>query len=83
MANLGNLTKARMVGHDPWVVSTLDGDVASFLGGLPTLDFEQTPITKGLWAVEIGGAGEGSASGYGTAWVVSAEAFKYLRARRY
>lgn len=76
------LNQMRWIPAPPALVSSTSPDVHAFLVGLPAPNFSNTPLPRGLWAV-VAGHAEGTASVAGTAWVVSAEAFRRIRAWRF
>ena len=82
----------------PYVVVTIDVDAYDFLDRLPRADLAKVPAERALWAVKAHGAGgsalatsrgahEGSVfpstGGTASTWIVSAEAYKYLKAHRF
>lgn len=78
----GNLIKGHLIAAPPALVQTVTADVVDFLDSLAPADFSVVADTKALWAVEIDQSlTEGTAGG--TAYVVSAEAYKYVKAHRY
>lgn len=76
------LNQMRWIPAPPALVNTASPDVAHFLAGLPAPDFSNTPLPRSLWAV-VASKPDGTASVAGTAWVVSAEAFRRIRAHRF
>ena len=79
----GNLTSAKPIAAQPWVVTTQDASVIAFLNGLPNPDFTATSDPKVLWAKVAGNSEAGTLKDPGSAYVVSAEAYKYVEAHRY
>lgn len=75
-----NLTAEEQIAAFPFLIETLDADVRTFLDGLPIPDFSITQHTDVLWATRArvqGGTTPGSA------YVVSSETYKRLKAHRY
>jgi len=75
-----NLTQEAQIAAFCYLIATLDSGVQTFLDGLPLPDFSQVEETKALWSTRArveGGTTPGSA------YVVSAEAYKYVKAHRY
>lgn len=75
------MAKSRLIAAPPALVQTLDTDVHTFLSGLSAPDFTDVADAKALWATAADETGEGTAEG--TTYVVSAEAYKYVKARRF
>jgi hypothetical protein len=77
-----NLTESRSINAGCFVVKTLDGAVNAFLSGLNGAASDLDIVADGLalWAVA---AEEDEFGAGGTAFIVSAEAFKRVHARRY
>lgn len=76
------LTQMQWIASSPAFVASVDDAVHAFLSGLPAPDFNTTPNQKALWAV-VASAPEGTASPAGSAWVVSGETLRRLRAHRF
>lgn len=77
-----NLIKAKLVAAPPALVQTVTPAVIDFLNSLDPADFRTVADTKALWAAPVTQSlTEGTAGG--TAYVVSAEAYKYVKAHRY
>ena len=84
----GKLSRARLIAAPPAIVTTIAADVFNFLKTLPVADFQNAADTKALWAVEVNDTGEEgslypSTGGTAATWVVSAEAFKRIKASRF
>lgn len=83
MAPTGNLQYKRPIPNHPWVIETTDNTVNGFLAGLSPVDFRVIADPKGVWAVNVADSGMGSASDAGSAWVVSDECYRRVKAHRY
>lgn len=81
----GNVLKARPINTFPFIIHTVDADVMVFLEDLPAPDFNLVADAKALWATSASHAGEGSQydDGEGSAFIVSAETYKYVKTYRY
>lgn len=88
----GKVAYAQLIAAPPALVVTVTADAFDFLNELPEPNFTNTADAKTLWATRSvaynpSGASEGSVfpstGGTATAWVVSAEAFKRLKAQRF
>lgn len=79
---MAKLTQMQWIAAPPAFVATKDDAVSIFLQGLPQPDFNVVANTKALWAARAVHP-EGTASPGGTAWVVSAEVLKRIRAHRF
>lgn len=78
-----NVKRAFQVAAQPWIVVTTDNNLHAFLLGLNgagASDLATTEETLALWAVNVPHTGDGEG---GSAYVVSAEAYKRVQARRY
>jgi len=78
-----NIIGSRQIAAFPFIIETLDENVALFLAGLPTPDFSTTLDTNVDWATQCIARYEGGSEGGGSAWVVSAQTFKRIKAHRY
>lgn len=83
MTPTGNIQYHAPIPGVPHIVRSTDTAVHTFLTGLSPVDFRLIADPKGVWAVVAAASGEGTASEAGTAWVVSDECFRRLKARRY
>ena len=93
----GKLVWSQLIAAPPALVVTISQDAHVFLDGLdsspdnPDVQFNKVADTKALWAVQVdfdpSGGIEGSifpaTGGTASAWVVSAEAYKRLKAIRF
>lgn len=79
----GMLQRAHAIAAHPFVIETDDNDVGVFLVSLPEPNFQNTADAKALWAARAENAGQGTEIPEGSAYVVSAEAFKRIRAHRF
>jgi hypothetical protein len=79
--NTGTVTRARQIANRPFYIQTLDSAVHAFLSTLPAPDFSSAAATQTLWAVQATARAEGSAAG--TAYVVSQECYKRIKAHRF
>ena len=80
MATGPNLTREVQIAAYPYLIATLTTAVRDYLDGLPLPDFALVDEPTALWATRArmdGGTIPGSA------YVVSAEAHKRVRAHRY
>lgn len=80
---VGNVQRVHMLAAHPFVIETDDNDVGVFLVSLPEPNFQNTADAKGLWAARAENAGQGSQTPDGSAYIVSAEAMKRIKAHRY
>ncbi len=83
MAPTGNLTQSKLIAAPPALISTADAEVAAYLAGLPAPDFDTTADWKTEWAVAAASPEGTEFDSSSTAWVVSAESYRRIRARRY
>lgn len=74
------IDRSNQIAAFPYLIATLDTDVKAFLDGLPFPDFASVAETKALWAARATTTGGTSP---GSAYVVSAEAYKRVKAHRY
>jgi hypothetical protein len=79
----GNLNGARPIPDVPWIVQSVDPAVHAFLVGLPEPSFETLADPKVRWAVNALDAAGTAETGGGSAYVVSGETYRYLKAHRY
>jgi hypothetical protein len=79
----GNLLYHVPITNVPHIVRSNDASVHAFLAGLSPVNFLTIADPKGIWAVLVANAGEGTAASSGSAWVVSDECYRRLAARRY
>lgn len=82
-----HLKAARPIPVNPWIVSvpsgSTGGSIHAFLVSIQSsCNFDTIADAVGLWATPCTDTLEQDTSG-GSAWVVSAEAYKYLKAFRY
>jgi hypothetical protein len=81
----GNVTRAYQIAAQPWVVNVTDSPLGEYLadlaagGGAETSDLKDTENPVLLWAAPL----TNSLDSAGTAYVVSAEVYKRIQARRY
>lgn len=78
-----NIQGERQVAAYPYLVTTIDEDAALFLQGLPTPDFSAKDPTDVDWALAVTGAAETDASHGTSAFLVSANTYRRLKAHRY
>lgn len=83
MAPTGNVLIKKPLTSVAWVIQTTDDAVNGFLAGLSPVDFRTLADPKGVWAVVAADAGQTAGGFSGTAWVVSDEAQRRIKARRY
>lgn len=83
MAPTGNLLYHRPIPDVPHIIRSTDASVHAFLTGLSPVDFQTIADPKGIWAVSVSNAGEGTAASGGSAWVVSDECYRRIKAHRY
>lgn len=74
------LVQAKLIAAPPAYVVTEKLEVNAYLRGLSTPDFDTTADVKTLWAV---GAGAAEGAGSGSAYIVSAEVYRRLKAYRF
>lgn len=83
MTPTGNLLYHVPVPAAPHIIRSTDASVHAFLTGLSPVNFLTIADPKGVWAVVVANAGEGTAASSGTAWVVSDECYRRIKAHRY
>ncbi len=80
MAYAGNIDRTNQIAAFPYLIATLDAGVKTFLDALPFPDFATVEETQALWAAR---ATEQGGTTPGSAYVVSAEVYKRIKAHRY